>query len=161
MVRHERLSEAAAKLAGEGTWPHKLRPRLGTRQHGLGRGCEGEKLTTYSVSRDGRRARTPGRLALPRQPPPQLFVFCEPLGTRRAASALTPGPAQISMPADELEARWPSHLQSLQSQVPHVTTGTMPFHPLGEPRFLLELEIPGGGCAPPQRHHFRINHMSS
>jgi hypothetical protein len=52
------VSEVAAKLAGEGTWPHKLRPRLGTRQHRLGRGCEGEKLTTYSMSRDGKGART-------------------------------------------------------------------------------------------------------
>lgn len=37
------VSEVAAKLAGEGTWPHKLRPRLGTRQHRLGCGCEGKK----------------------------------------------------------------------------------------------------------------------
>lgn len=30
------VSEVAAKLAGEGTWPHKPRPRLGPRQQRLG-----------------------------------------------------------------------------------------------------------------------------
>lgn len=52
------VSEVAAKLAGEGTWPHKPRPRLGPRQQRLGRGCEGENLTTCAMSRGGKGART-------------------------------------------------------------------------------------------------------
>lgn len=102
------VSEVAAKLAGVGTWPHKLRPRLGTRQHRLGCGCEGKKLNYllrvqgWKGSQDTETNDKPYTSYLSSVSPP-LY--------RHAASALTPGLAQVSMPVDELEAGSLSHFQ--------------------------------------------------
>lgn len=69
------VSEVAAKLAGEGTWPHKPRPRLGPRQQRLGCGCEGENLTTCAMSRDGKGARTLRQMILS---PTPILAICLP-----------------------------------------------------------------------------------
>lgn len=105
------VSEVVAKLAGEGTWPHKPRPRLGPRQQRLGCGCEGENLTTCAMSRDGKGARTLRQMITVTHPHSSYLSSVSPFLYPHDASALghpihpmpaaqTLGLVQITKPAD-------------------------------------------------------------